>query len=151
MSLLRVILLFYITLAALSACAKPSVDTASISSNDTQWTMNGHPLQIELEDTEAGRQLSEVLPDQFVMQDLNGNEKYYTLPKSLPTSETQVERIEAGDVMLYGNRTLVVFYRSFSTNYSYTRIGRVKNNEKLADQLGKGDTMVEPRSDERKE
>ncbi|WP_367378779.1 cyclophilin-like fold protein [Enterococcus gilvus] len=146
MSILRVFLLFYITLAALTACAKPSV-----SSNDTQWTMNGHPLQIELEDTEAGRQLSEVLPDQFVMQDLNGNEKYYTLPKRLPTSEKQVERIEAGDVMLYGNRTLVVFYRSFSTNYSYTRIGRVKNNEKLADQLGEGDTMVEPRSDERKE
>ncbi|MDN6585486.1 MAG: hypothetical protein L0L06_12680 [Enterococcus sp.] len=30
-------------------------------------------------------------------------------------------------------------------------MGRVKNNEKLADQLGKGDAMVEPRSDERKE
>ena len=33
--------------------------------------------------------------------------------------------------MLFGNNCLVVFYKSFNTNYNYTKIGTIDNKEVL--------------------
>ncbi len=46
--------------------------------------------------------------------DLNGNEKHDRLPRSLPSNAAGPGTIRAGDVLLYGNDTLVVFYETFS-------------------------------------
>ena len=35
--------------------------------------------------------------------------------------------------MLYGNNCLVVFYKSFDTSYSYTKIGHIENLPDLED------------------
>ena len=40
---------------------------------------------------------------------------------------TASSKINVGDVMLYGNNCLVVFYKSFDTSYSYTKIGHINN------------------------
>ena len=50
--------------------------------------------------------------------------------------------IRAGDVLLYGNDTLVAFYETFSSAYSYTRLGRVENGAELARALGAGSARV---------
>ena len=47
------------------------------------------------------------------MSELNGNEKYFYLESALPTVSEQVEEIHAGDLMLYGDDCLVLFYQSF--------------------------------------
>jgi hypothetical protein len=44
--------------------------------------------------------------------------------------------IRNGDLMLYGASTLVVFYSSFDSAYSYTRLGRVMEPAGLAQALG---------------
>lgn len=35
--------------------------------------------------------------------------------------------------MLYGDNCLVIFYKSFSTNYDYTKIGHIDNLPNLGD------------------
>ena len=51
---------------------------------------------------------------------LHESEKYYELDQSIPINVKNVEKINAGDVMLFDQRTLVIFYRSFPTSYQYT-------------------------------
>ena len=45
--------------------------------------------------------------------------------------------------MLYGDDTIVLFYKDFPTEYSYTRLGWVQNAYELAGLLGDGDVMVD--------
>lgn len=44
--------------------------------------------------------------------------------------------------MLYGNNCPALFYKSFATSYSYTRVGEVSDAEGLAEAPGDGDVTV---------
>ena len=91
-----------------------------------------------MEDNETVNKFLDKLPQTFEMHELNGNEKYVYLDYSLPTDQTVPKYIEAGDVMLYGDNCLVIFYKSFNTTYSYTKIGHIYD---LLD-LGKDNVTV---------
>lgn len=95
-----------------------------------------------LADTEAARALTEHLPMTLAMSELNGNEKYHYMDFSLPTAAQNPGAIEAGDLMLYGGNCLVLFYKSFSTSYSYTALGHIDDPEGLAQAVGAGDVEV---------
>lgn len=95
-----------------------------------------------LYDNETARALLEQLPMTLDMSELNGNEKYRYLETALPTNAGRPSGINAGDLMLYGNNCLVLFYESFSTSYSYTPLGRIDDPKGLADALGKGSVTV---------
>ena len=77
------------------------------------------------------------------MGDLNGNEKHVDLPRALPTNASRPGTIRNGDLMLYGTDTLVVFYLTFNSSYSYTRLGRVDDPNNLAEVLGHGSVRIE--------
>ena len=94
-------------------------------------TINGKTFPAEIHDTAAGRAFMDMLPLSFEMEELNGNEKCRYLPKKLPVAAEAVGNIEAGDIMLFGASCLVLFYDSFATSYSYTRIGRIDDPEGL--------------------
>lgn len=82
------------------------------------------------------------LPLTINMSELNENEKYFDLPDNLPANASNPGTIQTGDLMLYGSNTLVLFYKSFSTSYSYTRIARVDNPTGLAAALRSGNVTV---------
>ena len=44
--------------------------------------------------------------------------------------------------MLYGNNCVVLFYESFSSGYSYTRLGSLDDSSGLAEALGAGNAEV---------
>ena len=104
--------------------------------------INDRTFTAKLEDNETARAFAALLPMVLHMTELNGNEKYHYLMAPLPSSPEQVGHVDAGDIMLFGGDCVVVFYRSFDTPYSYTRIGRISGAEDLAEQLGAGDADV---------
>lgn len=96
----------------------------------------------KLYDNEAAQALAAQLPLTLDMNELNGNEKYYYLTDSLPANSGIPAGINTGDLMLYGSDCLVLFYKSFSTSYSYTPLGRVDDPEGLAQTLGSGGVQI---------
>lgn len=66
------------------------------------------------------------------------NKGFVNLNEALPTNSYGPGRVEAGDVMLYGDDCLVIFYESFDTEYSYTKIGYIDG----LPELGAGDVVV---------
>lgn len=95
-----------------------------------------------LESNNTTKSLLEKLPLTINMSELHGNEKYYYFDESLPTNSERIENINTGDLMLYGSDCLVLFYKSFSTSYSYTRLGHIDNPQGLADVVGSGNITV---------
>ncbi|BBP83759.1 MULTISPECIES: cyclophilin-like fold protein [unclassified Pseudomonas] len=93
-------------------------------------------------DSETSRALEQLLPLSLDMSELNANEKYASLPRRLPVRAVRPGTIRAGDLMLYGADTLVIFYRTFESTYSYTRVGHVDCPESLAEALGRGDVTI---------
>ena len=93
--------------------------------------INNKEYIINLEDNDSSKKLVELLPLEVNMNELNGNEKYVYLDSKLPIDEYKPKHINKGDVMLYGNNCLVIFYKSFDTSYSYTKIGHIDNLDDL--------------------
>lgn len=95
-----------------------------------------------LESNNTTKSLLEKLPLTISMSELHGNEKYYYFNESLPTNSERMGNINTGDLMLYGSDCLVLFYKSFSTSYSYTRLGHIDNPQGLADAVGSRNITV---------
>lgn len=96
----------------------------------------------QLYDNVTTRELIKNLPITIIMKDLNRNEKYYNMKSGLPTKASIPSKINAGDIMLYGNDCLVFFYESFQTSYSYTPIGKITNSANFKEALGNGSIKV---------
>lgn len=105
-------------------------------------TVGERRFAITLADTRAARAFAAMLPLTLDMEELNGNEKKKDLPNALPTDTYQPSTIRNGDLMLWGSRTVVIFYLTFDSPYSYTRLGRVDDPAGLAKVLGLRDVRV---------
>lgn len=90
---------------------------------------------LNLENNDSVLELVSMLPLSVTMNELNGNEKYVYLDKKITTNEISPKSITRGDVMLYGDNCLVIFYKSFETSYSYTKIGHIDNLSELGKKM----------------
>ena len=114
------------------------IENSEMEENKMYATINGEKLKIQLEDNATAVAFAKMLPLELTMSDLNSNEKYVNLDEALPTNSYEPGRVEVGDVMLYGDDCLVIFYKSFDTEYSYTKIGYIDG----LPELGTGDVVV---------
>lgn len=123
---------------------QPNPGTRDSQEQKQMWmTVAGtQRFAVTLEDNATARAFVQMLPISLEMPDLNDNEKHVRLPRSLPTSATRPGAIRTGDLMLYGNDTLVMFYKTFPSSYSYTRIGRVTQPDGLVEALGSGSQRI---------
>ena len=128
----RLILLFSLLVAGAGAIAVSAQPEAL-----RMWmTVGERRFAITLADNAAARAFAAQLPLTLEMSELNGNEKHAELPKPLPAKASRPGTIRSGDLMLYGADTLVVFYLTFQSSYSYTRLGRVDDPSELSRALG---------------
>jgi hypothetical protein len=115
---------------------------ASHAESRMWMTVGERRMAVTLADTEAARAFAARMPMTLDMTDLNANEKKFDLPKELPANASRPGTIRNGDLMLYGTSTVVVFYLTFDSQYSYTRLGRVDDPAGLAQALGQGSVKV---------
>lgn len=138
---------------AFSSCASPSdidnndtlineENTDTLATTNIKITINSQIFTATLSDNETAKAFVKMLPMTINMTELNGNEKYYDLPNSLPTNSSNPQTINNGDFMLYGSRTLVLFYKTFSTSYSYTKLGTIDDITTFASALGSENITV---------
>jgi len=139
----RLAVLILIVIAAMSPnwCASGQV-TPIERSNHMKIKIGSKTFVATLEESAAAKAFKALLPLRAEMSELNGNEKYFQLPKKLPTNPSNPGTIQNGDLMLYGADTFVLFYETFPTSYSYTRLGRVNEPDALAVAAGSGNVKV---------
>jgi hypothetical protein len=136
-----------VSLVSCASCSKNAI--TSISNSNTNPTGSTMKIKIgnstftaTLYDNQAATAFKSLLPLTLNMIELNGNEKYVDLSRSLPTTASNPGTIQNGDLMLYGSSTLVLFYKTFSTSYSYTKLGRIDDVTGLVAALGTGNIKV---------
>lgn len=117
---------------------------ASTAQEETRmWmTIGEHRFAITLADSKAAQAFAARLPLTLDMADLNGNEKHAELAQPLPANASRPGRIHAGDLLLYGSETVVLFYQTFRSIHSYTRLGGVDDPASLAKVVGSRSVRV---------
>ncbi|MEO6731128.1 MAG: cyclophilin-like fold protein [Ferruginibacter sp.] len=117
-------------------------NTSNIDTTKMKITIGTNIFTATLYNNATAAAFKAKLPMTINMTELNGNEKFVDFSDGLPANASNPGSIQAGDLMMYGSRTLVFFYVAFSTSYSYTRLGRIDNPSGLATVLGTGNVTV---------
>lgn len=120
------------------AATEPAETQEEGTTTNITATLNGQDFDIELADNDTARAFVDMLPLSSTMSELNGNEKYLRVDETLPSDPSNPGTIEAGDVMLYQDDCIVVFYKAHPTSYAYMRIGKIADTAGLAAAVGSG-------------
>lgn len=104
--------------------------------------VNGQSFQAVFYDNKTANALLKQMPMTLNMKELNGNKKYHFFDMEFPTNEKSPGKIAAGDIMLYGSDCLVTFYKSHSTSYQYTPVGKIENASGFAKAVGNGNVTI---------
>lgn len=124
----KIILAFLIILFITVGCNfKNEKNNSNEVISSMKVIINKKEYIVQLEDNDTVKSFISLLPLEFNMNELNSNEKYVYLNNTLPTNSYNPKKIYAGDIMLFGDNCLVIFYKSFDTTYSYTKIGHIDN------------------------
>ena len=107
-------------------------------------SVNGHILKAELADTQAAKELYELIknkPLTLTLNEYGSFEKVGKLPQSFTKSDEQITA-QTGDIMLYQGNQMTIFYGE--NLWSYTRLGKIENltEKELAEIFGDGDVTV---------
>jgi hypothetical protein len=109
---------------------------------DLNITIGDQVFSAKLYDNKTTQAFIEKLPLDIDMSDHNSNEKFYNFSGTLPTDSERPGEIHAGDIMLYEDNCLVLFYETFSSTYRYTRLGYIEEVARFSQAVGDGDINI---------
>ena len=107
--------------------SKIEMNTLNEETDKMNISIDGKDYILNLDDNVTAKKLYELAPLDITMDELNGNEKYIYLSDIFPINPYKPGYIEKGDVMLFDTGCLVIFYKSFNTSHTYTKIGHIDN------------------------
>jgi len=111
--------------------------TLIISSNNDE-SGTEYEFKCTFEENETTKALLKQLPLTMTMVDLNGSEKYHTLKQPLPVKIEPVDKVRLGDILLFQDRYLAVFYKTIDPVKRYSIVGKIDNPEELQKAVGTG-------------
>jgi hypothetical protein len=133
------IIILTFSLLVLTACnseyiVSPNEDAQKISNENAELmkdtiiiTVGNQVFTATLETNATAAAFKAMMPLTIDMRDLNSNEKFFDFSGNLPANASNPGTINSGDIMLWRSKTLVLFYKTFSSTYSYTRVGKIEN------------------------
>ncbi|KAA6228425.1 hypothetical protein FMM54_00785 [Campylobacter sp. LR185c] len=124
-------------LIALFFCVMVNANEKEISTMKVK--LNDKIFSATLEQNEAVNAFTQMMkkaPVVIKMCDYAGFEKVGSLGRNLPTSNTHITT-KIGDIVLYNDNQIVIFYGSNS--WDYTKIGHIDEVNNLKETLGNGD------------
>ena len=145
---------FFLTSFSISSASCAKVNSQAFFQHNRYKNMspqNGTTMKITvgaavfkatLYDNSTATAFKKLLPLTITMDDLNGNEKHAEISGKLSLNIVNPGTIQNGDLMIWSSKTLVLFYETFSTPYSYTKLGRVDDVTGLVAALGSGKVTV---------
>lgn len=143
MNLEKIFRKFYIILFLSFHFICKAVDIEESNMRIIEVIIKNEHYRVELEDNRSTDIFLERLPLKIKVKELNGNEKYGIISKKIPNDRSYSGNIEVGDLMLYGDDCIVLFYKSFYTPYSYTKLGRVVEKDRLQKNISEADHNLE--------
>ena len=105
----KIILILICSIFILTGCVNNSknyekeIGESDVKVSEVKVTINDKEYIIELENNDTVNEFIKILPQEFIMDELNGNEKFVYMNNSLTTNSYNPNHIVKGDVMLYGN------------------------------------------------
>lgn len=146
-SFLIILTFMSIFISSASSCSKEdgkinTENNTPMANGKIKIKVNSQTFTATLLENSSAKAFKEMLPLTINMIELNRNEKYYDLPESIPPNSSNPGTIKNGDLMLYGSKTLVLFYKTFATSYSYTKLGTIDDVTGLTTALGSGNVTA---------
>lgn len=119
------------------------MEDTDVKEQKLMLTIGGEEFTASVEENETTKAFLAMLPLSLTMNDFNGNEKVNSLPESVRKEDACCPgTIYSGDIMCYGSNQLVIFYDTFTTVYSYVKIGHIEDVEGYEAALGSGSVEV---------
>ena len=103
---------------------------------DITVTIGGNEYAAALYDNGAARAVSAQFPLALSMSEYAGNLEYYArLSAKITADAPKADKIRAGDIMLYNDISLVIFYADAPHTAGYVKLGHIENPADLKKSL----------------